>query len=349
MTTMTLLNQQMRFLGSKGLPATNIKHFDAKHSNSQHSNSQHCNMKNLRHSLTGWLSLVSALCFLLTSVEAFAKESRRYAVEMVVFSYEEKEEGLSESWPDDTQIEHPSAYLKLYDTSDINTRLLAKTQPQTETQAQTDEQGVTTMVEVPVGVLPLNQRQRADIANNRQPDFFYLPKSKLRLTRQSNRLAYRKNFRILFHKGWNMPVYDRENSIPIQIKGGDKYDNLFELEGSIRLSVARYLHLDTQLYLREFEANKSTTQSQDPNFDKLLSQENSSVAGQNNSSTMNQNSLPADQNSLSTPNPSLELLGLRQYRVEHTIPLIQSRRMRSGDLHYIDHPRFGILIQLTPL
>ena len=29
--------------------------------------------------------------------------------------------------------------------------------------------------------------------------------------------------------------------------------------------------------------------------------------------------------------------------------LAQSRKMRSGELHYIDNPRFGLLTRITPL
>jgi len=261
-------------------------------------------------------------------------EARRYTVEMIVFSYEEKDKNLSESWPDDTQIEQPSAYLQLHSTSDIGPELLEKTEPETETQVKSNDEGETQIVEVPVGPLPLSQQQRFDLENKRLPDLFYLPDDKLQLSHQRDRLAYRKNFRILYHQGWSMPIYDRENSIPIQIKGGEQYDNLFELEGSIRLSIARYLHLDAQLYLREFEANQSNNQTRVPGYNELLGQQSSSTV--------------VTQGSQVTPNPSLALLGFRQYRVSSIIPLKQSRRMRSGDLHYIDHPRFGILIQLTP-
>ncbi len=31
------------------------------------------------------------------------------------------------------------------------------------------------------------------------------------------------------------------------------------------------------------------------------------------------------------------------------VPLRQSRRMRSGELHYLDHPRLGILVRVTPV
>lgn len=281
--------------------------------------------------------LLASLFLTVLSPPVFSQqkaEARFYTVEMIVFSYEEQDSNLSEQWPEGVQVELPNAYLKLYHPSDITPELLAKKDQEIQTRVQTKENGETELIETPVGVVPLNNKQRTDIANNRLPDLFFMPEDKMQLTPQRNRLERRKGFRILFHEAWKMPIYDRANSTPIMIRGGEQYDNLFELEGSINLSVARYLHLDTHLFLREFEASQSSDQSNVPGFSELLSNKNSSAAIQ--------------QNSNPTPNPSLALLGVRQYRVDTVIPLQQSRRMRSGDLHYIDHPRYGILIQLTP-
>lgn len=289
-----------------------------------------------RRLLTGSLLLFTAM-----STQAFAEDepsekaaARHYTVEMIIFSYEEQDKALSESWPENVQVELPNAFLKLYRTTDVTPELLAKEEQDIETRVQTNEAGETELVEVPVGVVPLSRQQKVDLKNNQLPDLFYMQEEEMQLISQRNRLERRKKFRIMFHEAWNMPVYDRENSTPILIKGGEQYDNLFELEGSIRISVARYLHLDTNLYLREFEASQSSDQTNVPGFSELLSNSNSSTA--------------ILQSSNASPNPSLALLGFRQYRVETVIPLKQSRRMRSGDLHYIDHPRYGILIQLTP-
>ncbi len=291
-----------------------------------------------RRLMANTLLLLSGLTLTGLSTPAFSEgkvEARHYTVEMIIFSYEEPDNTLSEKWPENIQVELPNAYLKLYRPSDVTSELLAKKKQEVQTRVQTKENGETELIEIPVGVVPLSNQQRADLANNRLPDLFYMPEKKMQLISQRNRLERRDKFRIMFHEAWNMPIYDKKHSTPIMIRGGERYDNLFELEGSINLSVARYLHLDTNLFLREFEASQSSDQSNVPGFSELLGNKNSSSTGILPSSNV-------------TPNPSLALLGFRQYRVETVIPLQQSRRMRSGDLHYIDHPRYGILIQLTP-
>lgn len=39
----------------------------------------------------------------------------------------------------------------------------------------------------------------------------------------------------------------------------------------------------------------------------------------------------------------------RSWQISQIIPLRQSRRMRSGEVHYLDHPRLGILALITPV
>ncbi len=39
----------------------------------------------------------------------------------------------------------------------------------------------------------------------------------------------------------------------------------------------------------------------------------------------------------------------RHWQIEQIIPVRQSRRMRSGELHYIDHPALGLLVLVSPV
>jgi len=42
-------------------------------------------------------------------------------------------------------------------------------------------------------------------------------------------------------------------------------------------------------------------------------------------------------------------LAEKKYQVDSIVVNQQSRRMRSHEIHYIDHPKFGILVSLIPL
>ncbi len=37
------------------------------------------------------------------------------------------------------------------------------------------------------------------------------------------------------------------------------------------------------------------------------------------------------------------------YPYRHAVLLDQTRRMRSGEIHYIDHPLLGVIIKFTPV
>jgi hypothetical protein len=85
------------------------------------------------------------------------------------------------------------------------------------------------------------------------------------------------------------------------------------LDGTIELVVSRYLHVHADLYY--------TT---DIAWDRAL------VAGYNSAQTQPIARGPDGQSMLS-------------------FPLRQQRRMRSGELHYLDHPVLGLLVLVTPV
>lgn len=93
----------------------------------------------------------------------------------------------------------------------------------------------------------------------------------------------RKGMTPLVHAAWRQVVGDRNNKDWLWLEGGPIY-------GLVRISVERYLHIDTDLLLM------APDQGQMP---------------------------------------------------PHAIRAQDHRRMRSGELHYIDHPAFGILVQIN--
>ena len=112
-----------------------------------------------------------------------------------------------------------------------------------------------------------------------------------KLTAVANALQRSGSYRPLAHLRWRQPVLAPAAARAIDI-GALLGDRTANLSGTLRLSVARYLHLETDLRLADTRA----AYEQD----------------------------------------------LPLYRLQ------QSRRMRSGELHYIDHPRFAVLALITP-
>ncbi len=172
-----------------------------------------------------------------------------------------------------------------------------------------------------------------------------LPSSALKLNAVQRSLQRSSSFYPIMHIGWRQPVVAQDKAVPIHIFGGKRYtaamaapadatqpgtadqtgpqtntsgDNggalaaglsvpapdqtnkVWEINGSLLLTRARYLHAWVDL---------------------VFTQPAGMVGG-------------AD--------ADISDDGLLHFRMR------QHRRMRSGELHYIDHPLFGMLIMVTP-
>jgi hypothetical protein len=146
------------------------------------------------------------------------------------------------------------------------------------------------------------------------------------LTEHVEKLAESKSKRVIFHTAWRQPGLDKHTALPVYFKREipappvveteSSFGQLqtpatpTELEGILRVTLARYLHLEAELRLRD----KLPETTSDNPFEVLDNE---------------------------TPVADMEKQGiihLKQHR----------RRIRSKELHYIDHPVLGILLLITP-
>jgi len=148
-----------------------------------------------------------------------------------------------------------------------------------------------------------------------------IPEDEYRLKTEFKRLQRSNAMQPVIHQAWRQPVtglkeaklfYLRTPEPPVTAEAIRGFENFataepIKLEGTIRISVNRYLHVEFDL-LRRIEQSVS-----------YLSYEQSF-------------------GDMRTPQSQ----AYRLYRMQDT------RRMRSGELHYIDHPLMGVLIKITP-
>lgn len=131
------------------------------------------------------------------------------------------------------------------------------------------------------------------------------------LSREATLLDRSPRYQVLRHLVWQQPGRDRDTAIPIRVRGGRGFDtgdpddalsvaNTSELDGTVRVILRRYLHLETDLVYRRPAGGTATGE------------------------------LPGSGGLISAP-------------------IRQKRRMRSGELHYLDHPFLGILVKITPV
>ncbi len=147
-------------------------------------------------------------------------------------------------------------------------------------------------------------------------EFSILPASERLLNSQAATLARSGSYTLLYHQAWRQMIYGRKTNIAIT--GGKVFNGHQELEGNISLSVAQYLKIQTNLWLTQFVP-----------------------AGTNISETFPE--LPINPNASVTEGEKTQ-----DYLVKRTVKLSQDRSMRSNEVHYIDHPLFGVIVKIIP-
>ncbi len=158
------------------------------------------------------------------------------------------------------------------------------------------------------------------------------------LNRYKNALRRNEKFQILKHMAWSQQMQNEKRSPSIIISGGKQIGNRQELEGYIKIHIARFLHVTSNLWLTEDIT--SNTDVRWPSLPERPSLANAGRTHAENKRTEND----------STVFEELE----KQFGIERNSPypiitLQNRRRMRSNELHYIDHPSMGIMVFMTPL
>ena len=141
------------------------------------------------------------------------------------------------------------------------------------------------------------------------------------------------NYQLMTSKTWQQPALEKDHAIPVLVQAGNEFDGYYELEGSIELAVSRYLHIKANLWLADYiqQVETATPWWQG---DGLLDE------NANDQSTSYE---PRQYGKYSATET------ITRYESIRTVVLDESRRMRSGELHYLDNPLFGMIVKVTPI
>ena len=192
---------------------------------------------------------------------------------------------------------------------------------------------------LPASMLSLNDESNPQIFNA----FSAMETSELKFNNYVQRLSKQNNIRVLYHKSWHQPVNDKTIARPLFIQAGNIFDNQYELEGTLKFSVSRYLHVDSDLVFSTFSENEPLLSGWWLNEAQPEKQNDSPYtleAQELVKQTAGFTPLPGAEINLSQQRPFTQFIKIRQ------VQLKQSRRMRSGELHYLDHPIIGLLVKL---
>jgi len=129
----------------------------------------------------------------------------------------------------------------------------------------------------------------------------------------------------------------------------NRHPDVWQVDGNIRIYVERYLHLETDLMLRipGEEAIQLGAIETSLAADKLLdSLQTDDLTGNTLADTTTKSTFGWKLADDFLSNDQSQSVVIQQ--VLNKYPMLQSRRIRSNEIHYIDHPLFGILIQIRP-
>ncbi|WP_331346920.1 CsiV family protein [Cellvibrio sp. UBA7661] len=281
------------------------------------------------------LASVLGATAILSAAQAFAQISKPnhegwYQVELIVFA--RKDDSGQEHWPNNIKLRYPGDWVELKDPADTS----------------------------PVTGLPSNDTTMNNATSTNQTSidltkepFYLLPASDRNLNAQAQKLQRNPNFEVLFHNAWRQVITNKKSSKAIIINGGQTFGEHQSLEGSIRLSVATYLELQTNLWLAQYDLNVGQEITQQwPEIPKRPNYANTNLSTLSLDSELELDQALATENAAWAngnfdPNTSAPEV-TDTYVTRQIILLQQERDMRSNEVHYIDHPVLGLIIQITP-
>ncbi|MFV0276095.1 MAG: CsiV family protein [Parahaliea sp.] len=211
----------------------------------------------------------------------------------------------------------------------------------------------------------------------------------------------RGGYRILFHESWLQPLASKSAALPLVLDDSGASQNYPPLQGTVTLSLSRYLQIDTRLWLNTdgsylkgdwpmpapplgptslvlvapepvpgLEAGEMSGAG-DTLAGEMIAGEATpppgtvinaaAMPGAGGFATAGETAARAaytDFESLYGAGRSvLQEVDVALQRVDtgplypyrHAVLLRQSRRMRDGEAHYIDHPLLGVVVKVTPV
>ncbi len=271
------------------------------------------------HIVTAMAFILHVLLIRVLITDSHAEQSitdNWYHVEICLFTNTTSEAEQIESWPSDISIYYQKPLVLLKNEA---TQVL-------EENAETSELASNSVITASEStIIP----------------FTVLPPEQYTLTNEVTKIAQSPMHRVLNHLAWLQPIDNQANAVSIALHGGDETGKHYELEGSIKLFRERYLHIETNLWLSDFAINLGQEVEPWPLLPKQPYLADSLNIEQDTPLQLQWN----DQQIFGR---QYQFLITTEYVNKRIAKMSQHRKMRSKELHYIDHPLFGLLIRITP-
>ena len=264
-----------------------------------------------------------------------------YQVELIVFEYRNDMGTRTELWPDDPGTPNLDSAIELIpwtlrDSASVPTKNLPQATGLTGPEETTGGAEAAAPPEPETATAPLGVSDSLGLR-----PFVLLPDKDMKLKDAARKLATSGSHRVLIHAAWRQPLNKTGKGPLIHLHSSTGTTTNFQpsrpsdgvaispplpteqepLDGMVQVVLSRYLHLNVDLLLHKPYLAK--------------------ITGTASTSSTNTATLPPSASAdtqVDAPLPTF-----LSYR------LTSSRRMRSNEIHYIDHPALGVIAHITPV
>ena len=226
------------------------------------------------------------------------------------------------------------------------------------------EEGPPILAKNTVELLPGLAPADRPAGSGRRHAFRALPASSLDLGAAVDRLDRSNDYRVLMHVGWHQPGFSDDDAPGVHLStlwslvAEDRFGAASgeEVEGTVRFWRRRFLHVDVDLSFGDIEAWREQTEGSAPAAARPGGE--SAVPGPMMAGARTGTPALAAQGSAGRAGGSAaegdepETGARRVAEADEplrVVRLTRSLRLRSGRLHYIDHPLFGVLLVVRRL
>ena len=296
---------------------------------------------------------------LLNSLSGYAQDAPRwFQVELLVFSH--KGASGDEQFEPTPVLAYPGAGRFLIEPLRVKANLQAY-----YADSVVDEFGRQLLTELP----PRGSARREQSAQVADPNnalvppaddtplqptpFIALPSAQREFTGKAAYMQRSGRYQTLFHQSWAQPVLPQGRALPLILDRSGDTGEWSRLQGSVTVYLSRYLHLETNLWLNtngdylpgEWRMPAPPLGPPSLIVEALPEETSAEAFGERWTDSTTASAVDANKES----EPGLEEAMGPVYPYRHAVLLQQKRRMRSTEVHYIDHPKLGMVIKLTPL
>ena len=308
------------------------------------------------------LSALLSAGLTLSMLPSVVNAAEHYRVEVMLFTYLDENSAREEHWPllkERAEAEEAAIAAALEE----DTAATAESEPG----IVKSEEG--TAGDANSGVLQVSAEESSELnpdasdeMNSAEEDTDSTPPvtllDDLEFANAVNRFGYRSDMKVVWHQAWIEELQDSANAYDHEVTASYEEENFrIDISGSFNLYRSRYIHIrpdlevDQLIFTIPADAPLSGETTENTEEGAMTMAVTSDTISDNigNSDALpgvegQMTILPPDQGITNEPvaEPEPEWIPLRAAKIE------RSRRMRSGEVHYLDHPLLGMVVKVTP-